>query len=55
MKTKLKILKDTEIKKIQDVFDEVKDEPNMVEADFFFDDTYIFSTKKMCQKKIENL
>ena len=36
MKTKFKISKDAEIKEIQDVFDEVKDEPKMVEADLFF-------------------
>ena len=53
-KVDIQIPKDAEIKKIQDVFDEVKGKPKMVEPDVFLLMTQIFSTNKTCQKKIEN-
>ena len=51
MKTKLKISKDAEIKKIQDFFDEVKDEPKMVEADVSFLMTLIYFRPRKCVRK----
>ena len=50
-KVDIQILKDAELKKIQDVFDEVKDEPKTVEPDvFLIDDTDIFDQENVSEK-----
>ena len=44
-------MKDYEIKKIQDVFDEVKDEPKMIESDgFCIHKTDIFDQENQSEK-----
>ena len=50
-KVDIQVSKDVEIKKIQEVFDEVKDEPKMVKPEVFFtDDTDIFDQENVSEK-----